>query len=365
MINKLHIKNYRCFRDFSLDECQSITLIGGENCVGKTALLEAIWLCFGSHNPHLTINVERRRNIVSLTTETLLENLFADFDISRTIEITSFRDEDTQETLRIQQVPAEKEEVEPSGGVGDQDSNGFETEVRHDDTTESNTMKLQMTTYDAAGKERFSGHISPTPKGKLSVEQGKPYRHPTAIWVTPDANPESLTDRYTKIVDRGYKDKLVDTLRIIDERVTDVQVLKRAETHYIHVQAKGFDRWVPIGLMGSGLAKVCTMAVNMPKAEDGGALLIDEFENGLHYSIQADVWRAIHDLACDFDVQIFATTHSYECIMAAVEGLSGRAQNRFCYYRLDPGPAGKGPVAKHFSFDDLQTASEMNMELRG
>lgn len=48
----------------------------------------------------------------------------------------------------------------------------------------------------------------------------------------------------------------------------------------------------------------------------GSTLLIDEVENGIHYTKQAEFWRLLHKLAETFDVQIFATTHSREMMTA-------------------------------------------------
>jgi len=47
-----------------------------------------------------------------------------------------------------------------------------------------------------------------------------------------------------------------------------------------------------------------------------GLLLIDEFENGMHYTVQADAWRAIFQLAERLDIQVFATSHSWDAIEA-------------------------------------------------
>jgi AAA15 family ATPase/GTPase len=55
-----------------------------------------------------------------------------------------------------------------------------------------------------------------------------------------------------------------------------------------------------------------------------GYLLIDEFENGLHYSIQDEIWATVFDLAGSLNMQIFATTHSWDCI----QSFSRVAQNR-------------------------------------
>jgi len=47
-----------------------------------------------------------------------------------------------------------------------------------------------------------------------------------------------------------------------------------------------------------------------------GIVLIDEIENGLHYSVQEKLWQAVFSWAQDLNVQVFATTHSNECIKA-------------------------------------------------
>ena len=51
------------------------------------------------------------------------------------------------------------------------------------------------------------------------------------------------------------------------------------------------------------------LVLSMSEAS-GGLLLIDEIENGLHHSVQEEVFSILLDLAKSFDVQIFATTHS-------------------------------------------------------
>ncbi len=57
------------------------------------------------------------------------------------------------------------------------------------------------------------------------------------------------------------------------------------------------------------------LALALVNAKDG-ILLIDEIESGLHYSVQPDMWRLIFETAAKLNVQVFATTHSLDCIRA-------------------------------------------------
>ncbi|MFQ6120357.1 MAG: ATP/GTP-binding protein [Methanosarcinales archaeon] len=58
-----------------------------------------------------------------------------------------------------------------------------------------------------------------------------------------------------------------------------------------------------------------------------GIVLIDEIENGFHPSSQEILWNAIFKSAKEFNVQIFATTHSMECVEAFSSSYSKISQN--------------------------------------
>ena len=67
----------------------------------------------------------------------------------------------------------------------------------------------------------------------------------------------------------------------------------------------------------------------------GGIVLIDEVENGLHHSILSNFWQVIDRAARDFDTQVIATTHSYECIREAHKAFSQSDNYDFLLHRLD------------------------------
>jgi ABC-type branched-subunit amino acid transport system ATPase component len=78
---------------------------------------------------------------------------------------------------------------------------------------------------------------------------------------------------------------------------------------------KGRDRPEPLSNLGEGMNRTFALAIGLIRAKNG-VLLIDEIENGLHYTVQPDLWRMIFKTARELDVQVFATTHSYDCIQA-------------------------------------------------
>ena len=94
----------------------------------------------------------------------------------------------------------------------------------------------------------------------------------------------------------------------------------------------------------------------------GGLLLIDEIENGLHHTVLPEVFATLLEMARTFDVQVFATTHSAECVRAAHEALREIEQHEFAFYRLQ---RTNGEI-KAVGFDNemLETAIAHRMEVR-
>ena len=113
--------------------------------------------------------------------------------------------------------------------------------------------------------------------------------------------------------------------------------------------------------MGEGFRRLFLIAVALATAK-GGTLLIDEIENGLHYSVLKDVWNAIAQAARQADVQVFATTHGYECIEAAQEVFSASDEYDFRLHRLDR--VDDGIKAVTYDQEALGAATKFFMEVR-
>jgi AAA15 family ATPase/GTPase len=96
---------------------------------------------------------------------------------------------------------------------------------------------------------------------------------------------------------------------------------------------------------------------------DKGFLLIDEFENGLHYTVQEQLWNIIFSLSQKLDIQVFATTHSEDCIRS-FENVLNRSTDFHDgkLVRLD----NENGIIKQVEFNakELQIATEQNIEIR-
>lgn len=119
---------------------------------------------------------------------------------------------------------------------------------------------------------------------------------------------------------------------------------------------------IPVALMGEGMVRMLSNANAMANSK-GGIVLIDEIENGLHYSVLPALWKMIFKTAHMLDIQVFAATHSDECLRAAsqVANLQSSPQD-LRLFRLDL-RNGKTFITNYCA-DELATAIASDQEVR-
>lgn len=83
---------------------------------------------------------------------------------------------------------------------------------------------------------------------------------------------------------------------------------------------------VPLRTFGDGVNRLFGIILSLCNARNG-VLLVDEIENGLHYSVQTEIWRTIFRVANTLNVQVFATSHSWDCVRAFQQAASESPQD--------------------------------------
>jgi len=123
-------------------------------------------------------------------------------------------------------------------------------------------------------------------------------------------------------------------LRMLDHNIEDLAYIdgKRAgRLAILKIQGQGR---IPLRSMGDGLTKLFHIALAAASSPNG-VLLVDEFENGLHWNVQARLWDALARAASEHNVQVFATTHSRDCIEGFTAAVKGTEPEAASIYRLE------------------------------
>jgi len=123
----------------------------------------------------------------------------------------------------------------------------------------------------------------------------------------------------------------------------------------------GAGRLIPLPLLGEGVARLASLILAIANAENG-VVLVDEIENGVHYSIMGRVWEAIKEAVRRFNVQLFATTHSRECIEAAHAAFSKDEKYDFRFHRLER--VRDSIKVKSYDQEALSAAIQVGLEVR-
>jgi hypothetical protein len=129
----------------------------------------------------------------------------------------------------------------------------------------------------------------------------------------------------------------------------------------VFIKQRGALRAVPLQSLGDGVQRVFSIAVALALSA-GGALTVDEVENGLHHTAQLEVWNSMFLLAEKLNVQIFATTHSWEAVVAFQE-VANRSPSRGMLYRLEREDDGR-IYTERYTEKDVAVATEHQVEVR-
>ena len=120
-------------------------------------------------------------------------------------------------------------------------------------------------------------------------------------------------------------------------------------------------RPVPLKSLGDGATRLFGIALALANSRNG-FLLIDEAENGLHYSIHRDYWRLVLRTARANNTQVLATTHGWDCIRGFAQAAVENEDSEGVLVRLEKD--NKQLNAIEYSEGDLETAANQGIEVR-
>jgi hypothetical protein len=352
MINQIEIRNFRCFKNVKLHGLKRFNFIVGDSGTGKTALLESMFLAAGG-NPQIWFRLRRWRGLgegpmqigVRETYEALFRDMFYAFD------------QKSGANIRILDSELGKRELE----IYYKKSNVYRLPLKEQQPEAFLIDPIQF-------KWDFGNDIV---HSQVIVKEG-------ALQMTGDAkvyplfliSPRTFSGRDNALnfsnlsrVKRAHP--VAKAVASIFKEVEDISLELLAGEPQIFVSLSTLPEKIPLGDLSGGLSKyveIVQSILNNP----GGAILIDEIENGFYYKNLKDLLANIIDLCDEHRVQVFATTHSYEFLEVLAEAMekAQKGADAFSLLRLERPNGSPQPEIRVIPGDSLEAAMKEHFEVR-
>lgn len=322
MISGLELLNYRGFKQYKLSGLKRVNLLVGGNNSGKTSILEAVNLLASGGDIGVLARIARERGeVVYDSNEQAVRHpgypVISHFFHGHEIEPGS--------SFRLLTV-AQDHEIELS----------IQRHVAGDGNVPAKPFDQGLSNFFMAlkigGKAYSSNHLAPlvpisvegailletfpqfAQLGKRKIDEGP------VLFVSSDSLDRSaLSEMWDEVVTADREKEVENAMRIVEPKFKDVRFLSGERTLRfqksggIVVGIEGEQRRRPLGTYGEGMRRMLALSLALANARNG-TLLIDEIDTGFQYSIMGDVWLLIAEAAQRYNIQVFATTHSFDCI---------------------------------------------------
>ncbi len=362
MIESATIENFRCFEELQLEKLRRINIVVGRNATGKTALLEALRMGAGG-NPQIASWINGVRGLMPAffqgpmtrdQFESLWNHFFFKLDPRRHIRIAFQNSEHLDSSVEIfydpEQAITQVPELQGPSEVAVIQRMTLPTSIiplvfRRSSSTINGDLKATV----LRGGQL---HMEPGPElGPVAAAMGAMVGYTAqdgSTWLSTLVK-QNRESEILELVQREYPEIKITGLAVVGTPFPAIW----ASVPYLPEK-------IPINLLSSGVNKFVTLIVGAHFYRRG-LLLVDEIETGTYYDRLPSLWTALHRISKENDNQVFATTHSYECLEAALEIIKAD-ESEFSLIRVRR--TNGESTAKQFVGRDVVSAIEEGVEIR-
>jgi len=363
----LSIKGFRGIKELSIERLGRVTLLAGKNSVGKTTVLDAVQVYAARGYYRVLASVlESREEVAALTDGAgheqvgpYLEGIFYGRDASQGAFLSIGPNDDSDQFIIEAGIPQED-----SHSTQQFPFSFLKPSVR--------TFKIVFQGHELVNSWFFSPYALSTKIAKdrrvyQSMGGFSSNERSTPI-ACQSMGPELLSndtivELWDTIALTDDEDWVINALRLIlGDQVTRIATIGD-EHNRRRVVAKIQDQAFPIPLksLGDGALRLFGVALVLINSRDG-FLLIDEAENGIHHSVQPDFWRMVFKTAHANNVQVIATTHSFDCVRGFAQALTECGEVEGALVRLER--EDEEMWAVEYSERNLKVAAKQHIEVR-
>jgi len=363
MLKEIEIQNFRCFEKIKISGFERVNLIGGKNNAGKTALLEALVLYVAPKASSIEMLRELRREsseALKAMPKRAWDNLFYLLDKQKIIVIIGIRDNYLD--YRVEIVRESLFNIFTTTVVDKIASQGIIDSLPKDKAGVSViTLKLIIN----EGKPLLSSLIASS-SGSTNIDRISLDDDTDEVAIIPSfirISGKELTAAYDRARLNEKDSEVLKAFQIIDPAIESVESFSIGEPT-LYLRRKGEKR-LPLSLFGDAMNRVADIILKLVNSEHK-ILLIDEIENGIHYTNQREFWRILFRLAVELDTQIFATTHSLEMLQAFADvGLEPNQECSSAYFELAIKLKTNQIIGSRLDLETLNYALEHQEGVRG
>jgi predicted ATPase len=378
MINSLRIRGYRTFEQFEMGDLGRVNLLVGRNNTGKTSILEGLFILASGANLGVLWQVLARRGEQVMPepnptrpfqAETDISHLFFGHELAAGKEfVFSTTNEKPERSVRFK-IDEAKPEEHPQlfAPLADETLTSPRLALWTTGTPDFNLPPLPISRLGTLRIEALQQFM------QLTQRQAKAEVGAAQFITTESLAVQQIAQLWNSIVLTPDEDRIVKALQILEGRIERIAQVQTGLIQYpgqgfsyptrggFYLRLSGDDRRVPIGSFGDGMWRMLAIAVALVRAKDN-LLLIDEIDTGLHYTVMADMWKLVYEAANLFNVQVFATTHSYDCVHSlatiCAPGMSDRGV--VTIQRIEQNKTKSVP----FSESEIKMAADRQIEIR-
>ena len=285
-----HIESYRKLSNIDIKHLSRVNLFAGGNNMGKTSILEAFHLLSQLNNINAYLDMEKYRGkfIEEFQAKWADKNFINVIDISGKFNGTA-----VQLNLYSEQT---EDNIEKSNYLSTIVS---EAKIKED--------VLTSTIHLFANQSPEIRYL----KSQTLCQSAftSPYRY----------NIKLLHAAHSQAIKEGYYDRIIQFIKEkLDDSIEKIDLINDGGENRFVVTTSKLSSPLDLTKYGEGVQRVFEIALFMGYCQNG-ILCIDEIDSALHKNLLISFTQFIQEMAKDFNVQVFLSTHSKECIDAFVE----------------------------------------------
>lgn len=313
MLQDIQITNYRVFETLGLTDLKRVNLIVGANNAGKTSLLEAIYLLASNDKSLGLTAIMQKRGEFLVDQDSAKGRFHPNQPEGYLVNQLFYKRNFKNKRIKIQSLSL------PGSFTASITNGGDEEGSSHHLILQNDRAKAEQKAAQKTIAMKMADHIL------LSTAmhwKERPQLGDARLMTVNDTDYSALAELWDEIVLTPGEDQAIEALRIIEPGVERISFTSGRTSHSgILVRLKGEETPVPMDSMGDGMRRILSLIMALVSVQQS-VLLIDEIDTGLYYGVLKEMWQVIIETATKQNAQVFATTHSWDCVKAFQQALS-------------------------------------------